>query len=799
MIILAAVLIVLAAIGGLKLYQKFHPGADAADMADDANKHILHSYNAQEEIDLALERYEDENTKECDLITEPPMLEKQLSINFEGSTDAATVQTISKILINHNIKSTFFIPAMDIAEDDDIVKYINQCEGDIENGTLSYQKHFDEYTAKENIENLCRAQEIYASVANVFPDYVKFPATKLNADLARQAESVSFNAIVTCSRYINETSFRSEKAAKRYVDKLPKGAIITVKLDGALDDTEYEEKITDLRPAKDKQPELKETKPVPPDNLFYIIEWICKAVEEKEIETVYVKDIEANSIDDLLIDYDDLKEEIDYENLVEQTNFIYTTDRTMAFTFRGIESAEKVDAVIAKCAELGISGTYFITGDEIEKYPENAAKLKAAGFEIGNGGAHGGWMGESSYEECADEIYMGDLLLSQAGYDTDLYMPSTAEATEDMRAAATALEVSLVGYNFAPMKSEYYKQHLETKDIMYKTFGNWKRVFTRGDICYFNISSANNADEVSDLLQTIYDRKLAPTRWGSSMVTPVTFSEASSNTWSYPAYGGAAGRIKKSGNLAAPLASLEASRYIGNEDVALSGFDSATLATLDTSGRIGYAGHTVFLTFDDWGDEQTIGRLLCVLRNHGVRATFFIKTQYISDTGYNLVRAIAEAGHDVASHTDTHMTVDITPDNLAQLQNDLVRSNQKLAAGCGDTGRLTYYFRPPTLAINALGMATIFDCGYHYIVQGDVSTHDYEAGSADALLNTLLYGKIKDDGQTVASPQDGTIFVMHMSENAAYTPAAVDKYLTYQQSLGGAGFNFARLSDYLQP
>lgn len=799
-LVLLAILLIAGFAVFMHFYRISHPGAGALDAADDANKHLLHRYDAQEEISKALDIYEnDENLEECKLITEPKIIDKQVSLNFEGSTDAATVQTISKILINYGIKATFFIPAMDIAEDDTIVTYINQCDGDIQNGMLTTKKHYDEYPAKENIEDMCRAQEIYTNVANTYPEYIKFPATKLNEDLAKQASSVSFNAIVTCNRYLNYQSFRNENSAKRYVDKLPKGAIVTIKLDGFLDETEYEKKVTDLTPAKDKQPDLEETKPVPDNNLFYVIEWVCKEIKAKELETVYVKDIEANSIDDLLIDYDDLLEEIDFENLVEPVNYIYTTDRKVAFTFRGIKDEEKLDALISKCKELGITGTYFITGDEAGDYPERIKKLKDAGFEIGNGGMHGNWMGEASYSECADEIYMGDLMLSQAGFETDLYMPSTAEVTEDLKAAATGLDVTLVGYNFAPMKSDYYKNNMDASKILYKTFGNWKRVLTRGDICYFNLDNANTADDVSSLIQAVYDKKVLPTKWGSSVIMPTTFSDAASNTWSYPAYGGAAGRIKKSGNLAAPLGVMEASRYIGNEDVILSGFDSAALASLDTNGKILNAGHTVFLTFDDWGDEQTIGRLLCVLKNRGVKATFFIKTQYISDTGNNLVRAIAEAGHDIASHTDTHMTVDITPDKLDKLQNDLVRSNQKLAAACGDTGRLTMYFRPPTLAINALGMATIFDCGYHYIVQGDVSTHDYEATSSDVLLDQMLYGRFKNDGVTRDEVTDGTIIVMHMSETAPYTASAVDKYIAFQQSQGAAGYGFGRLSDYLAP
>ena len=61
----------------------------------------------------------------------------------------------------------------------------------------------------------------------------------------------------------------------------------------------------------------------------------------------------------------------------------------------------------------------------------------------------------------------------------------------------------------------------------------------------------------------------------------------------------------------------------------------------------------VFLTFDDWGTDRTITRLLEVLKAHGAKATFFVKTQYVPYNP-NLLRAIAADGHTIGCHTNTH-------------------------------------------------------------------------------------------------------------------------------------------------
>lgn len=63
--------------------------------------------------------------------------------------------------------------------------------------------------------------------------------------------------------------------------------------------------------------------------------------------------------------------------------------------------------------------------------------------------------------------------------------------------------------------------------------------------------------------------------------------------------------------------------------------------------------NTIFLTFDDWGTDASINHLLYVLRKHHVKGTFFIITWNVKNNP-NLLRAIAEDGHDIASHTNRH-------------------------------------------------------------------------------------------------------------------------------------------------
>jgi peptidoglycan/xylan/chitin deacetylase (PgdA/CDA1 family) len=413
-------------------------------------------------------------------------------------------------------------------------------------------------------------------------------------------------------------------------------------------------------------------------------------------------------------------------------------------------------------------------------------------------------MKDMSFGEICEDIYKNDIVLESAGVKTDLFMPPYGVVTEEVQKAAAAMDKQLILYNSSPARTDYAEEKYTAEEVVKKYYSDARLVLCRGDITYFNMNVYDDDDSMAELVRAVYQKKVLPTDYGTlqgHILQICTVSQLLDNTWQYPAATNATyNRIGASGKMQRPLDQMMSGGYIGNPYVELSGFSEGELPLLDQTGRINTGGtNTVFLTFDDWGNEETIGKLLYVLKKHNVKATFFIKTEYVMDgSTENLLRAIAEDGHDIASHTDSHMTIDVTADQQAALQQNLVKSNQTLSKVVGDTGRLMNYFRPPTLAINRIGLSTVFDCGYSYIINGDVSTGDYSL-SVDELYDVLMNGAFLDSGERLKIG-DGSIVVMHINTNATNTARAVDRYLNTMESLPDGDpnkFNFARLSDYL--
>ncbi len=255
-------------------------------------------------------------------------------------------------------------------------------------------------------------------------------------------------------------------------------------------------------------------------------------------------------------------------------------------------------------------------------------------------------------------------------------------------------------------------------------------------------------------------------------------------------------------------------RYIGAPEVGstdrMLGFSQKELALADKTGLVKTAApQTVFLTFDDWGNDDSINKLLYVLRKHRVHATFFVITKNMVHNP-NLLRAIVADGNEVGSHTDHHvpmLRVDekgrshpIEDDETYRLN---VRSSyEKLLEAIGDMtiegGRpgLTRLMRPPQLAISRNGCAVALDEGFTYLVSGSGSAEDYGAVSMESLEGIMDHIVHKRNGDV----RRGAIMIMHMSGTAARTPYALDLLLTKndQRPEGDPKkFKVGLLGDYL--
>jgi peptidoglycan-N-acetylglucosamine deacetylase len=145
------------------------------------------------------------------------------------------------------------------------------------------------------------------------------------------------------------------------------------------------------------------------------------------------------------------------------------------------------------------------------------------------------------------------------------------------------------------------------------------------------------------------------------------------------------------------------------------------------------------LTFDDGPDPELTPRILEVLAEHGVQATFNVM-------GWNalrhpeLVRAVVAAGHELGNHTWTHQ--DLAFQSALQTRRQLERGREAIERTAGVRPR---FFRPPRGNLTGSAIEAAAELGYDVLLwsatRGGAGVGT-PASVADHLARTVAPGDV---------------------------------------------------------
>lgn len=136
-------------------------------------------------------------------------------------------------------------------------------------------------------------------------------------------------------------------------------------------------------------------------------------------------------------------------------------------------------------------------------------------------------------------------------------------------------------------------------------------------------------------------------------------------------------------------------------------------------------GRTIYLTFDDGPIPEMTPRILDILREKGVKATFFVVGDNVRKYPH-LLESIKADGHGVGNHTFHHLPGLKT--SLAEYLHDVSK--------CDELVHSTL-FRPPYGRMRRSQKRELRNLGYK-IILWDVLTHDYNPNySTDNLVEIV--------------------------------------------------------------
>lgn len=471
-------------------------------------------------------------------------------------------------------------------------------------------------------------------------------------------------------------------------------------------------------------------------------------------------------------------------SMVEPLSQVRTCEEAVSFIFAGVPESQELEALLKVLEGIEGRGVFLVSRSDLEKKQEGVARIAGAGHELGMLVQQGEFdndltAGLAALSEMEEQLHA----LGVQGKPVLMQYYGKADSFTRKLAGAGGYLLVQPGREMARVESS---RSNNAAQVLQHEFPEDRGVLQRGELVLFRTGTFRAGSSVLPelVLKVATERNVYPVK----SVRDILANEGACYTYPLPEKDilpQVKGKIH-AGQLKEDLMEVASERYIGIDWVSnlgmLPGFNGSEVSKLDHRGRVKGADNQVFLTFDDWGTDVSITRLLRILRKYNAKATFFVRTQYVP-INPNLLRGIAAEGHTIASHTCHQLPlshdsngkgfryVEITDEEAVELGKDLDLAYNEMASIVGDMHHgnlpsLSTLFRPPTLAVSKKGMQVVFDHGHSYCVSGTYTTQDYKATSAESLMRSMA-----------VHTSNGAILIMHMTENSAYTAEALEMYL----------------------
>lgn len=420
--------------------------------------------------------------------------------------------------------------------------------------------------------------------------------------------------------------------------------------------------------------------------------------------------------------------------------FVYTAKKELSLTFSGMGDRDTMYRLLDELDTYRIQATFFLPGMRVAEEPDIAAEILARGHEIENNTLNQLDLKNLDYEQIYKEIELSnEVIEKQTGVKPKYVRTKSGDYPADVPLIAAQLGMKgVVSYNINP-------RDRDMQDA--KAIGDYvKRYIHRGGIISLN------TDINPEVIPSIRYIAQAVDEIGYRLI-PLD-------------------ELVEHGGIRKPLDEIP-------------GYDAAQINPdyKDAQYRLIYQVDTpqkhVALTFDDWGSDKTVTRILDILAEGHVHATFFLRAKGV-ETNPNLARAMVEGGHDVANHSYSHPVVtSLTP---AELQKDVVKAHQVITEAIQQ--QPVMLFRPPTGVVDDERAKAIAAIGYPDIALYDVTTLDWDSSnSADDIVNGVM-----------EQTKPGSVILLHMLDDI-HTIEALPRVI---QGLKAKGYAFVKMADLIQ-
>lgn len=359
-------------------------------------------------IDSTIEIKESDGTM-SDSISHADIIKPKVALTFNGFADNQTMELLLKKLDESNMKATFFLEGLRVAQEPELVQDILKRGHEVQNGTLS----FPDVTAldyDQTYEEIYLTNQIFEEHLGYKPKYVRSRSGDITDNMRLAAAALDMNAVIGLSINPLDRKMQSAQELIDYIDKyIDRGSIIHLNtyINPAIIDTipllaqlakEHDYTITTLNDLLDER-------------------YLTKSLEE-------------------IAGHDAIKPNLNYDNI--EPHLFYrkeTSKKEIAITFDDWAHEQQVKDVLDVLKKYNIKSTFFLIGSGVEKNPQLAKLIQEEGHEVASHSYYHLDVTKMTPEEIQDDLVKAHKALTYALQEPPLLYFRPAQGIMDERTA----------------------------------------------------------------------------------------------------------------------------------------------------------------------------------------------------------------------------------------------------------------------------------------------------------------------------------------------------------------------------
>lgn len=343
--------------------RKMHP-----DVSVNSQERI--AYDADEELEETFEKYHNpENTQKAEKVEGYKASQHKVALVFCGMSTPTEMTKILDLLDDYGVKAAFICDGMTAAEDPDTIIDIVGRGNILGNYGMSGEPHWEMQDDEEILTSLAQTQAVIKRITENTPQYMLANATVVDDRILHLAACAGLDKYISATKFINDSSFKDFNEALGFVEKVEGGSIICIKIDGNLDEIEFEPFEVDEKPAEDKQASISENKLSATPAITETVEFLLEALDTTETAVVPLDRLSMEPDMEIVKRFEDREDAADYEVPVsvkagkgyfDDTLFIGDS-LTLALSYYPI-----IEDNVEFCAYKSITPMQFVNNTKIE-------------------------------------------------------------------------------------------------------------------------------------------------------------------------------------------------------------------------------------------------------------------------------------------------------------------------------------------------------------------------------------------------------------------------------------------------